>query len=198
MLARTSLAVLRNVANVLAENATERRAVVVVSEGYAGFGEGLHDSREPLEAQLVRDEYRRVLEAAAFANVAVYGIDRSGLVAVARGMKASSDRIAAAEAGQAAQVSAGTMLGRYYGSLGLLALNTGGLLTVDTNDIGKHITQMMRDSRQYYRLATSSQTPIQGRSSRRRVASRSRWTARACRCARVRCMRREGRVGSHA
>ena len=55
------------------------------------------------------------------------------------------------------------MLGRYDGSLGLLALNTGGLLTVDTNDIGKHITQMMRDSRQYYRLAYLQPDPDPGK-----------------------------------
>jgi VWFA-related protein len=150
MKARIALQVLRTVVHVLASDATERRAVVVVSEGHPGFGEGPID--DPDE-QLVREEYYRVLRAAAMANVAVYGIDPRGLTAGFPTIGTAGNRDAAAVAGWAAQASANAMLGRYYGSLGLLAMNTGGTLTVDTNDLGKRIPGIMQDSRQYYRLA---------------------------------------------
>lgn len=159
--ARVALEVIRNVADVLAADALERRAVVVVSEGHPGFGE-TPGVREPLEWQLIREEYRRVLRAAAFANVAVYGIDPRGLTAGAPIRAPGGDGIAAAVAAQAAQTGADVMLGRYYGSLGLLAMNTGGTLTVDTNDHGKRIPQIMRDSRQYYRLAYVQPDPEAG------------------------------------
>lgn len=162
--ARIALTVLRNVADVLAkEGAAGRRAVVVVSEGHPGFGEGVHVSRESLEAQLVREEYRQVLEAAAFANVSVYGIDPRGLTADIPVIGTGGNRDAAVVAGQAAQVSAGAMLGRYFGTLGLLSTSTGGLLTVDTNDLGRNIPQMLRDSRQYYRLAYVQPDPPPGK-----------------------------------
>lgn len=150
MKARVALEAVRNVAHVLGADAAERRAVVVVSEGHPGFGEGPADTPGARE---VRDEYQRVLRAAAVANIAVYGIDPRGLVAGVPLIRAERNGDAAAAAGQMGQASADAMIGRYYGSLGLLALNTGGGLTVDTNDLGKSIPGVLRDSRQYYRLA---------------------------------------------
>jgi VWFA-related protein len=162
MRARIALAVLKDVAGVLAQDAVERRAVIVVSEGHPGFGEG-PAMNEPADAVMVREEYRRVLEAAAFANIAVYGIDPRGLKAGFPSIGTGGDSTAVAVAGAAAQAAAGAMIGRYYGSLGLLAMNTGGVLTVDTNDLGKHIPQIMRDSRQYYRLAYVQPDPDPGK-----------------------------------
>lgn len=154
MRARTALQVLQSVAETLTSDAAERRAVVVISQGHALFAE--NRSTLSADAELVRAAYHDVLREASLANVAIYGIDPRGLVV---GGPTNVSRMVggapmAAEA--AARVGAGvadSMAARYYGSLGLLAVNTGGTLTVDTNDLGKRIPGIMQDSRQYYRLA---------------------------------------------
>ncbi len=152
MRARIALQVLRNVAKTLGSDAVERRAVVVISQGHALFAGNLN--RLAYDAELVRATYHDVLREASLANVAIYGIDPRGLVAGGpTNVSVGGAGAAVAAAAGAGAASAGAMMERYYGSLGLLAMNTGGTLTVDTNDLGKHIPQIMRDSRQYYRLA---------------------------------------------
>jgi len=160
--ARIALEVVRQVVEVLGTDSAERRAIVIVSEGHPGVGEASH-AAEPPELQQVREEYRRVLAAAARANVAIYGIDPRGLTAGFPRIGTGGNRDAVAVASGAAQASADAMIGRYYGSLGLLALNTGGGLTVDTNDLGKRIPEMLRDSRQYYRVAYVQPDPTPGK-----------------------------------
>ena len=59
--------------------------------------------------------------------------------------------------------TADSMAQRRFGSLGMIAAHTGGTLTVDTNDLGADIPRMIRDSRQYYRLAYVQPEPAEGK-----------------------------------
>ena len=59
--------------------------------------------------------------------------------------------------------SAASMASRYMGTLGQLSSFTGGLLTVDHNDLGTHIPLVIRDSRQYHRLVYAQPEPRTGR-----------------------------------
>lgn len=163
--ARTALQVLRGVAETLGTDAVERRAVVVISQGHALFAE--NRSNLSYDADLVRADYHDVLREASLANVAIYGIDPRGLVAggptnVSR--MVGGGRMAVETASRAGADVADSMAARYYGSLGLLAMNTGGTLTVDTNDLGKRIPGIMQDSRQYYRLAYAQPELDEGKS----------------------------------
>lgn len=165
MRARTAMQVLRSVAETLGSDAVERRAVVLISQGHALFAENC--SRQSYDAELVRADYHGVLREASLANVAIYGIDPRGLVA---GGPTNASRLGSGGAGAAvaAAASAGAgsadgLVARYYGSLGLLAMSTGGTLTVDTNDLGKRIPGIMQDSRQYYHLAYAQPDAAPGR-----------------------------------
>jgi VWFA-related protein len=176
MRARTALQVLRSVAETLGSDAVERRAVVVISQGHALFAE--NRSNLSYDAYQVRADYHDVLREASLANVAIYGIDPRGLVAggprmaggtawrapTPYGPGVGEERASVAAAAGTGAGVADAMAARYYGSLGLLAMNTGGTLTVDTNDLGKRIPGIMQDSRRYYRLAYVQPELDQGKS----------------------------------
>lgn len=162
--ARITFQVLQNVATTLQkEGSSERRAVVLVSEGHSVFPEG-PDGAQYAE---LRRAYLDMLREASLANVAVYSIDPRGLMVSGpggptrmgdpratdqRGLSTSMTGLGnSLPATTGADVAAG-MAARHFGSLGRLSSYTGGALTVDTNDLGKDIPRVIRDSRQYYRL----------------------------------------------
>jgi hypothetical protein len=60
---------------------------------------------------------------------------------------------------QATQISNGEI----FGSLAILARNTGGIQTLWTNDLTKIFPQVLQDSRQYYRLAYAQPDPAPGK-----------------------------------
>ncbi len=150
--ALVNLRVISNAARVMGRGPLERRTIVVVSEGqqiYIGewFG-GMAD--RCLEARTAYDD---VVAATALTNTAVYGIDPRGLTVANPVISASTDRAVAEAAGQTVVTATDALEGRYHGSLGLMATSTGGTLRTDRNDLTGGIDEMIRDSRQYYRLA---------------------------------------------
>ncbi len=145
------LRALQNVADAVAFDASERRTVVIVSEGQPLGPSGPKAS--PLDFRNAWDTYEQVVAAASVANVAIYAIDPRGLEAVAPVINVDGNHMAAAIAGGTIQAATSEMLIRYYGTLGFLSASTGGTLTVDTNNLAKGLPKMIRDSKQYYRLA---------------------------------------------
>lgn len=168
--ALTTLEVLRRVTAVLArEGTSERRAVVLVSEGPRVLPQGPRDEDTPA----LRAAYRTLLRDAAAANVAIYSIDPRGLEASSGAIRVATSPLSTRPTSQAAQSappvlamaaeqSAASMAGRHMGTLGQLSSFTGGLLTVDHNDLGKNIPLVIRDSRQYYRLVYVQPDPRPG------------------------------------
>jgi VWFA-related protein len=147
---RITFDVLRSVSNALQEGgAHERRTVVLISEGHRIFPEGAIGEQYPE----VRSAYMDMLGEAATANMAVYAIDPRGLIAPFSEM---GNSVGSGPAG-------GGIADRRFGSLGRLASYTGGMLTVDTNHLGKHIPQILQDSRQYYRLVYVQPDPEPGK-----------------------------------
>lgn len=148
-----TLMVLRNlkaVAESMAGDASERRTMLLVSEGQPL---GPISPRDPGDYQVVWEAYEQVVAAASVANVAIYAANPRGLEATAPVISTWRNSEAAFSAGMTMRSSADAMLTRYRGTLGSLTASTGGTLTVDTNNPAKGIPGMIRDSRQYYRLA---------------------------------------------
>lgn len=150
--ARIHLQVLRDVALALTGDASERRAVLVVSESQPIQPPG--DGRRNEPDARIRDDFLDVLRQAALANVAVYGINPTGLDARNSPVATSGLDSANAAAAQAegARVAEGSAV-RRHGILGQLADSTGGLMTLDRNGLGANLPRLLQDSRRYYRLA---------------------------------------------
>jgi VWFA-related protein len=173
--ARITFDVLRNVAKVVQREGTgERRAVVLVSEGHSVFPEGPQGDQY---AEL-RTAYMDMLREASLANVAVYSIDPRGLMVSGPGgatrpadpratgspdLTTSFSALGNQLPTTTAEAVAAALAARRFGSLGRLASYTGGVLTVDTNDLGKDIPRILQDSRQYYRLVYAQPDAEPGR-----------------------------------
>lgn len=113
-----------------------RKSLVLVSGGIA------QDSR--------LDVFHRVVSASRRANAAIYSIDARGLVAATSGLQADVN-----EPMRLQDLSAGAGMNEIReassGSEGL-ALDTGGLVIRNRNDLGAGLARVERDSRSYYLL----------------------------------------------
>lgn len=173
--ALTTLEVLRRVAAVLQrEGTSERRAVVLVSEGPRVLPQGPRD----YDTVALRSAYQSLLRDTASANVAIYAIDPRGLVAGSGTMRRATNPYGLDAHGRptagtdptrqlppsTAEHLAASMASRYSGTLGQLSMFTGGLLTVDSNDLGKNVPRVIQDSRLYYRLVYAQPEPDPGES----------------------------------
>ena len=156
---RIAFDVIGQVASALRSDAAERRTLLLISEGHAGFTPDLSSSAS-LDAQDVFHEFLEVLRRAALGNVAIYTVDPRGLRAESYTSVPSRNM----DPGYSAQPSldnlgaAGTyatprLASDVSGSLASLAVNTGGLQAYWSNDLTKMFPRLFEDSRQYYRLA---------------------------------------------
>lgn len=157
--ARASFGVLSDVTSNLQGDASERRTIVLVSEGHmlVAGGIGLQSDDPGVVAM-----YMDVVREAALANVAIYAIDPRGLIAPSPGLSTGPSGAGAVMA-RVGAASSSSMAARRFGSLGTIAMHTGGTLTVDTNDLARDIPRIIRDSRQYYRLAYAQPEPGRGK-----------------------------------
>lgn len=154
--ARIHLQVIRNVARAMEGDPAERRAVLVIGEGhFMEPGTGRPGDPDPR----VFEDFNDVVRAAALANVAIYGVNPTGLVVGGQLRVAGQSRFGATDKDvaltssvMASQLAEG-MSARRHGSVGRLADSTGGILTIDRNALDADIPRLMQDSRQYYRLA---------------------------------------------
>ena len=158
--ARGAFDVIRQVADSLKGDAAERRTIVLVSEGHQLLTDGVARLGDD---PAVLAMYMDVVRDAALANVAIYAIDPRGLMAPSPGFVGGGPHMSMSMAAHASANSAQAMARRRFGSLGTMALHTGGTLTVDTNDLTADIPQIIRDSRQYYRLAYVQPEPAPGK-----------------------------------
>ena len=151
--ARGAMQVLSEVAAAIRGDSSERRTMFIVSEGH----------RMPWQTMRLDDhpgaflDYLNVLREATTSNLAIYAVDPRGLQA---------PRVAA-EQRQAGVPPVSQAVLERFGSLGLLADGTGGVLTVWTNDLAAGIPQMLRDSRRYYRIAYAQPEVGSSRSARK-------------------------------
>lgn len=160
--ARAAFDVVRSVADGLRGDAAERRTIVLISEGHQVLPDGV--GRQTDDARVLQT-YMEVVRDAALANVAIYAIDPRGLMAPVPGIGTGGPGIVASRTPSMSGGggSANSMARRRFGSLGTIAMHTGGSLTVDTNDLAVDIPQIVRDSRQYYRLAYVQPEPAKGK-----------------------------------
>jgi|688.fasta_scaffold72518_2 VWFA-related protein len=160
---RRAMEVLGHVASAVRDDARERRAILLVSEGHDGFvQEG--NARLTPAGQAAFNDYMQVLREAAIGNVAIYTVDPRGLRAPSTAHLPSSQMVNMGgsenpQFTQATQISNGEI----FGSLAILARNTGGIQTLWTNDLTKIFPQVLQDSRQYYRLAYAQPDPAPGK-----------------------------------
>lgn len=155
---RTAMGVLQDVAASLRSDAVQRRAVLLISEGHEGLLQEAPSNLNPAGVAAF-DTYRGVLREAALSNVAIYTVDPRGLRAPG-GAHTSSRQTAAVDLGQQVQQIRDNEL---FGSLAILARNTGGLQTLWTNDLTSVFPRMLEDSRQYYRIAYAQPEPAPGK-----------------------------------
>jgi VWFA-related protein len=160
---RQAMEVLGQVAAAVRADAAERRAVLLVSEGHQGFvQEG--NARLTPAGQAIFTDYLEVLREAALSNVAIYTVDPRGLRAPGSAQFSSAQMVnmGGFDSPQLTQVTQ-TSNSDLFGSLSILARNTGGIQTLWTNDLTKVFPQMLQDSRQYYRLAYAQPDPAPGK-----------------------------------
>jgi VWFA-related protein len=117
-----------------------RKAVVLVSEGFAPFAPGW-------EFGGVRDGMRRLIDKANRAGVVIYALDPRGLVVTG---------LSAADAVSSAQSVAGLAAARGYAlretqdGLRYLSGETGGFAVIDSNDLARGLVRILDDQRGYY------------------------------------------------
>ncbi|BCS34515.1 hypothetical protein TBR22_A37430 [Luteitalea sp. TBR-22] len=160
---RRAMEVLGHVAESVRSDAAERRAILLVSEGHDGFVQERNVRLTPL-GQATFTDYLEVLREAALSNVAIYTVDPRGLRAPGTAHIPSAQMVNmggsdSPQFTQATQISNGEI----FGSLSMLARNTGGVQTLWTNDLTKVFPQLLQDSRQYYRLAYAQPEPAAGK-----------------------------------
>jgi VWFA-related protein len=140
------LDVLNSVATALKGDASERRTVVVVSEGRLALDPERDTDRDMLQ------DYRDVVRAAALSNIVVHGVDPRGLLAP-QPAPATGQQTSVEAARGMAENRAASNAARRFGALGLVAASTGGQMVIDHNAPDAGLSQVIRESRQYYRLA---------------------------------------------
>jgi VWFA-related protein len=113
-----------------------RKALVLVSGGI------VQDAR--------LDAFRRVVAASARANAAIYSIDARGLVAATSGLQASMNEPVALP-DMAAGAGLSEIADAAEGGEGL-ALDTGGLVLRNRNDLAQSLARVESESRSYYLL----------------------------------------------
>jgi VWFA-related protein len=151
------------VASAVRSDAAERRAVLLISEGHRSFVQELNNGLSPA-GQAAFNEYLQVLKEAALGNVAIYTVDPRGLRAPSAAQVASRGLpLSFPGPGSASAPSPFVVESDAFGSLALLARNTGGVQTLWTNDLTSIVPQMLQDSRQYYRLAYVQPDPPSGK-----------------------------------
>jgi VWFA-related protein len=151
--AQVLLRVIRNVAQAMAKgDPTERRTILVISEG-TGFGPMVTDPAQRREDYAFLELYDKVMAEASLANVAVYCVDPTGLEAPIPTVSGTTDADVARIASRVGTDRGDIMMGRRYGLLRRVADATGGTLVDERNNLAAGLPGMMRDSRQYYRLA---------------------------------------------
>ncbi|WP_291980986.1 VWA domain-containing protein [Luteitalea sp.] len=132
--------------------AAERRTVLVISEG-GSLGPVSPEGRPPPEEQALLDDYRRTMGDASLANVAVYCVDPRGLEAPMPEVKGSNDFDVAMASSVLGRTAGDAMVLKRFGLLRQVADATGGTLVDERNELSAGLAGMIRDSRQYYRLA---------------------------------------------
>jgi len=172
MRARTAMQVLTSVASSMRSDAAERRSVLLISEGHTTFVQDAPVNLDPV-ARAAFTDYLSVLREAALANVSIYTVDPRGLMAPGGGAAVSSRNTDLRAASQRVDVDSTQIAtlrnaqavrnSELFGSLAILARNTGGVQTLWSNDLTKVYPQMLRDSRQYYRIAYAQPEPANGK-----------------------------------
>lgn len=114
-----------------------RKAIVLVSEGFALFGSAL-------DGGAVRDALRLIVDRANRAAVVIYAVDPRGLVVTSMG---------ANEGGLGnpqAAMQRGSALRATQDGLRFVTAETGGFAVVDSNDIPAALRRVLDDQRGYY------------------------------------------------
>jgi VWFA-related protein len=172
---RQTVVMLRVVENALkaaAHPPVERAAILVVGEGHRVYWA---DAGRPKCSQ-ARAVFGRIIAASAATNVPIYGVDVRGPQNPAPQLSgASGPQAAAKHETSMVETAAGRRTGMPYGSLENMATATGGTLTAARNDLASGVHQLVRDSRQYYRIAYAQpEVPKRDRDKPRRLEVRVR------------------------
>jgi VWFA-related protein len=134
------LGVIENALKVMTRQAGLRRAMLVVSDGRRPYWGPRQE-----KCSDARKAFDRVVAASAVANVSIYGVDVSG--------QASADRH-----GATAQILRGEPVRTRRpsdtpsGDLAMLSGITGGTVSAVVDGVAEGVHQLVRDSRQYYRV----------------------------------------------
>jgi VWFA-related protein len=127
-----------------------RKMVVLVSDGFLV---------SLVSQQGLAFDVRRVADAGTRAGVTVYSLDTRGLVGIAPSSRASSAaRIAPQSVGQAAAINHRS-LEVTRDALNALAVDTGGFMIHDSNNLRAGLQKMMKATESYYVLAYESSNP---------------------------------------
>lgn len=123
---------------------TGRKMLVLLSDGFFLGGNSIHSQ--------VYD-VRRISDAATRAGVVIYSIDARGLIAVTPGGDASSNAVIDPTlSGAQARIEQSAINAKRDG-LNALAVDTGGSLYFDSNDLNLGLQRVLDDNETYYVLA---------------------------------------------
>lgn len=146
--ARTTMDTLRSVATYMEGVRGRRKAVLYVSEG---IDYEMYNVFEAREASTVLDSVRDAIGAATRANVAFYSIDPRGLTSMGDDAIEMSGFAEDPSLGVGPEAF-GDELRLAQDSLRMLAEQTGGLASVNSNDFANAFDRVVRDNSTYYVL----------------------------------------------
>ncbi len=150
--ARNALETVRNVAEWMAGIRGRRRALIFLSEG---IDYDIYNDYSNYQSTILRAT-REVIDAAARADVQVYGVDPRGLAGPGVDLEVGSLAETNAIQNPANRLGPTSMLDTLrmsQDSLRVLSDETGGFATVNTNDVAGAFGRIVEDNSSYYTLA---------------------------------------------
>lgn len=156
--ARAAVAALRNVADVLAESQSSRRAILFVSGGFLIDPDAPAGQQEHSDAAMLRDDLADLFRETRRAGVPIYTIDPRGQVlpedAVRGGIGSIADSGARQEIARRIRIQQGHLVS--------LAVNTGGKALINQSDMRRAAAAVAADNAEYYRLGFCPGQPSRG------------------------------------
>jgi VWFA-related protein len=144
---RLTLEVLEGVTRGLS-GITGRKALFLVSDGFiAGLSSGL------------RFDMRRIADAATKAGVVIYALDTRGLIGLPPAMRAESLNVITPASGGIVEAMARRSEEGMRAAMNAIAVDTGGFLVDNTNDLRAGLQTLAKDTETYYLLAYEPTNP---------------------------------------
>jgi VWFA-related protein len=147
--ARTTLTVLRKLAEFMEGIRGRRKSILFISEG---MSYDVHDVFTNMSAGVVLQQTKDAVAAATRGNVAIYAIDPRGLTAFEEAIEATGTPVDITPSQFSVMGALDSSLRLSQESLRVIADETGGFAAVNRNDLAEAFTRIVKENSTYYVL----------------------------------------------